>query len=399
MLGSTNALHALAAGGPVRLVAAGSLGAGVLFARNSTAQMMAADGLTWQEAAANQPRFHGAARRLLVAGERSNALPNPRAEGAAPGTWPTGWSISNASSLSVTCNGPVAAQGMTGIEVAIAGEASAAGNLRINLGTAAVTIPAGGVSAFSIGHQAVSATGMTGAQLRAPGASSAIMSVAPPGATVARVSAQHAYASAASNIALGYVVLFGAGTVNIVLRLYWPQFEPGAAFASSPILPPAGSPAAGTRAADQPSLALAAAQGTLAGTFLLPQAAPAGIDQGLLQLDDGTDGNRVALRNAAGGSTVEAAVVSAGTATILAGGTVTPGTPFRVALAWGGGGVALCLGSGTVRSTATLPSGLSRLLIGHAAATLARPAFGEVGPLDLHPTRLPDATLQALTAP
>ena len=134
------------------------------------------------------------------------------------------------------------------------------------------------------------------------------------------------------------------------------------------------------------------------GSFVLPQSAPAGLDQGLLQIDDGTDANRVVLQNAAGGNAVQALVVSGGStlATLGAGSTV-PGTAFRVALGWNAAGVSACLGGGAVQSWGALPAGLSRLLIGHASAGLGRAAFGEVGFLNLHSTRLPDATLQALT--
>ncbi|MFC7552619.1 hypothetical protein ACFQU7_10690 [Pseudoroseomonas wenyumeiae] len=77
---------------------------------------------------------------------------------------------------------------------------------------------------------------------------------------------------------------------------------------------------------------------------------------------------------------------------------MTPGVPFRAAFAWAPGDQALCLSGGEVQTAAAvLPTGLTRLLVGHASTQLNRAAFGEVELLDYRPTRLPDAMLQALS--
>ncbi|WP_420014339.1 hypothetical protein, partial [Teichococcus deserti] len=122
---------------------------------------------------------------------------------------------------------------------------------------------------------------------------------------------------------------------------------------------------------------------------------------GLLQIDDGSDANRLLLRNAAGGSAIQALAVGGGaTLATLAGGSMIAGTAFRAALAWSGSELALCLNGGTVQAAAaTLPGGLTRLLAGHGSAGLTQAANGQLALLDYRPARLPNAMLQALSAP
>lgn len=142
------------------------------------------------------------------------------------------------------------------------------------------------------------------------------------------------------------------------------------------------------------------AAGTLMLSAMLPNLAVFGVNQGLAQIDDGTDQSRLLVRNTSGGSEVFAVVDRNGTTlAALSGGNITRGVPFSVALAWAPGELAFCLNGGMVQgASATLPTGLIRLLIGHASAALDRPANGEIGRIDHHPQRLPDAMLQALTA-
>lgn len=410
MLGTTPMIHALGGGGPLRLVAPGALAAGVAFARASTGHSLGPDGLAWQEAAAQQPRFHGTARRLLVAGERGNAIRNPRYEGGSATALPT--YFGNFSGTGVTRSYAYGtAAGLPFLDVALSGTAGSAA-LRIYAEDAgAVAVTPGEVVTFSTfvaltGGSLSNVTGLGLSLLWMNASGTTVSTTAGPDLRAGLTGqAQRAALTAtppAEAASVRPFVNFGwtnGAAVSLTLRLQATQLERGG-FATTPILPPPGSPGTAARATDQPTMALSAAraaQGTLVGTFVLPQPAQAGIEQGLLQLDDGTDGNRIALRNAAGSTTVEAAIVSSAGTALLPGGSIAAGTPFRAALAWGGG-VALCLGGGAVQAAGALPPGLSRLLVGHAAAGFGRPAFGEIGPLDLHPTRLPDATLQALTA-
>ncbi|WP_159347634.1 phage head spike fiber domain-containing protein [Roseomonas harenae] len=405
MIGTTLAIHALG-GGPLRLISRGGLLPSLGFARASAALVLGATGTSWQQAGADAPRFGGTARRLIVEGARTNQFTNPRSEGAVPGLvgaggqLPTGGSVAGDAGLSTEVVGTGAEDGLPYVELRIFGTPTAS-IYQLNHGGGTTPIAEGQIWTYSLFIR-VTGGSTNGVNHFAP-AFVTNMNVGIPTGTAlrnCRVSASWSIASTGNSTGRLRISLATGQPVDMTFRLAVPQLELGA-FASSPILPPAGTMAVSTRAADVPAYALPAAaqpRGTLIGTFILPQAAASGTEQGLLQLDDGGDGNRVILRNAAGGAAVEAALVSGGvTAAVLAGGTMSPGTPFRAALAWDPSGVALCMAGGAVQSAAAPPAGLARLLVGHAAAGLGRAAFGEIGPLDLHPTRLPGTALQALT--
>ncbi|WP_458098607.1 hypothetical protein [Roseomonas sp. WA12] len=177
------------------------------------------------------------------------------------------------------------------------------------------------------------------------------------------------------------------------------QLEAGS-FASSYI---PTTDAAVIRAVDIAMRTLDAGQqqrGTLVGTFMLPISG--NISQGLFVLDDTTGNNRITLRAAANTTAVTAAKVLGGAATVGASaGTLVPGTPFKAALAWDRttGEFSYCMNGGAVQALAGGLPPFTRLLLGHNHGTaLTEAAFGEIGPLDFHPSRLPDAQLQALTA-
>jgi hypothetical protein len=189
------------------------------------------------------------------------------------------------------------------------------------------------------------------------------------------------------------------------LRIGWPQLEIGA-FASSPILPAVGTPAASTRGADLVTATLASlgigANGacTVLVSAMLPQAAPAGVDQMLVQLDDGTDANRYRLRNLAGGLALVAGEVVAGSPSDAASaGSFVAGTPFRAGIAIDGAGrIAASFNGGAVQAVTGGPtSGLTILRLGNNAAATAG-LFGEVGTLRVLRYALGDAALAAAVA-
>jgi len=383
------------------------------FGRSSAGIFTGADGATWQQAAADVPRFQGPAGRLVVEGARTNSIPNPRGEGSNGTTWPTGWGFITAGGLSLAGCTQISTAGRPGVRLRFSGT------------------PTG--TSFSFTCDASGATAAAG-QYWAGGAWMAQASGSPAigcnPRLVPRDASNVVLGMGGNNLATGAnltttpqaVRHIPSGTLptnTATLRVFFecsgltsgvaadftldvlsPQLEQGRTY-SSPILPAAGAPAATARAADVPAYTLSAAlaaRGTLVATVMLPQAAPGGIDQGIWQLDDGSDNNRIVLRNTAGGSTVQALVVSGGTTVAtLSPGSMVAGTAFRVAVGWSSSGASASLGGSAAVSTASIATGLTRLLVGHAATALNRAAFGEVGSLDLHPTRLPDATLQALT--
>ncbi|MBB5692345.1 hypothetical protein [Muricoccus pecuniae] len=414
MIGATPSIHALG-GGPLRLIAPGSLLSPILPARTTAGLALGADGTSWAEVAAGTPRFHGVGRRLLIEGQRTNGVRNPRAEGAVagtPGTLPTNWNLQPVSGVLCQVVGMVSTGGMSALRLRLSGTAGVTGAFIISF-DAANACPAGPNqtwtgAAFLRRVEAPAPFGGYGLRLIArDGAGATVESVintlVAPSSAMERRSHTRTTGTSTSitHMQHGLSLSCTAGQAyDETLEIGWPTLEQGA-FGSSPILPPAGAPAAATRAADAPSLALTpaqAARGTLVGTFMLPQAA-ASSNQGLLCLDDGTLSNRIVLRNASGGSLVNALKVISGTVIGIGSlGSLTSGVPFKVALAWDAAGTSVSMGgSASVNVAGAIPS-ISRLLIGHNQSDLVGATFGEIGALDLHPTRLPDAALQALTA-
>ncbi|MDJ0387355.1 hypothetical protein QMO56_04455 [Roseomonas sp. E05] len=387
----------------------------VLTSRPGTAWAMNASG-TWQAVAPDTPRFQGSARRLLVEEARSNALPNPRAEGAeagTPGALPTGWSILGTEALTRTVVGTGTIGGVPYIDLRYSGSLSNAQSWWV-LFTSITTVPAAAGEVWSASANAYVVAG----SLANLSASLSLMQRTSTGGYISGVSSAPGglpgypeYRSVSREMAAGTGRVIaglllqgltpGAGA-DVTIRIAGPQLELGP-FASSLVLPPAGSPGATPRAADLPIWTPAGgfgSQGTVLLRAMLPNAALFGRSQGLFQIDDGTDQNRLLVRNTSGGAVVYGVVDSAGaTLAALEGGSVTPGVPFQAAFAWAPGDQAFCLNGGTVQTAAaSLPGGLTRMLVGHASGALNRAANGEVALLDYRPQRLPNAMLQALSA-
>ncbi len=94
-----------------RLVSGGQLNAPLVLTRAQATGVRStainADAVTRNEFAADIARFNGVARRLLVEGQRTNGIRNPRAEGStagilgAGGVMPTNWTLAAAGLLGV----------------------------------------------------------------------------------------------------------------------------------------------------------------------------------------------------------------------------------------------------------------------------------------------------------
>lgn len=399
-----------------RLVAPGSLLSPLVFARaqvSTSATALNGDGMTWMEHGADVPRFHGTPRRLSAEGQRTNLAGNPRAEGATAGVLgsggalPSGWSVTVLSGLSVEVLGSVSVQGLPGLRVRFFGTPSA--TTRGFLVFQALSAPANIPHAVSIFAQAVgTVTGITSAGTRVGviGAGGSVDGgdfFATIGAFARRgVIATPGSGATGANVSFTFGYASGVA-VDATFDICAAQVEQGA-FASTPVLPPVGTPGTSTRGTDLVSTALTSlgigTQGacTILGSFMLPQAAPAGADQMLLQVDGGSDANRFRLRNAAGGSGISAGQVTGGSGSDATGlGSITPGTPFRAGITIDGAGrIAACLNGGTVHAVTGGPtSGLTTLRLGNNAANTAA-MFGEVGSLASLPFAVPDAALPNL---
>lgn len=373
---------------------------------------LGADGVTWNEFDADVPRFNGTARRLLVGGQRLNILSNPRAEGAVagvPGTVPTSWAITNPSLRSIA--GVVSDLGLSRLDIDFTFGSS--GSVEVQAGTATVTagsLTAGQTYTFSGFLRLVSGSlSNLSISLRVEFRNSSFtiinsvsQSIVPTGNLI-RTSVT-GVAGAAVDRATIYWRIDASSAATCRLGFAAPCFELGA-FASTPILPATGTPAASTRGADLVSATLANLNlgingaGTVIGVGMLPQLAPASSDQTLLTIGT-TNSNSYRIRNLAGGSTITAGRTTGGfdsdTASL---GTIVAGTPFAFGITIDGAGrMAACINGGNVFSVTGGPtSSLTTFRLGNNI-TDATPMFGEIATLRTLTKVISDSELQRRVA-
>lgn len=398
-----------------RLVRPGSISPAWTFARaqvNTRATVLGPDDATWSEVAANVPRFWGSARRLRIEGQRSNAVINPCFEGGAPGTpgtLPSNVNTYNPGGLTRQIVGfGTLADGRRYFDCRFFGTSSIDAECTLyfvgNLAATTGTTVTGSLDATVI---AGSTAGLAGApKLRLFEVNSSLSylregSVAINTAGVlTRATHTRTLGASASYANLCFSIDPRAGqAVDITVRLVLPQIEVGA-FASSPILPPDGSPQASTRGADLMSVTLSrlGIGGTGACTLLWSGLIPEALQYPcLLDVSDGTLSNRAWVFRSGSGLVVSrstAGVVVAGNIS----GTFSSATMARVGMVLDGAGrVAACLNGGTVAAVTGAPtSGLTTLRLGSGPGG-DQPLFGEVAYLDVLPGAVPNDVLQALT--
>ncbi|MFC3126438.1 hypothetical protein ACFOD4_15340 [Pseudoroseomonas globiformis] len=367
----------------------------------------------FQSAAINTPRFQGG-QRLLVEEARRNGLRNPRAVGALPGligsggALPTFWSFEG-TAPATTILGTGLEDGLPYIDLRMQGTDTFALRMEQPNGVSCSGGQRWTASFFArLLSGSLNNVGLQVALANYSVSSQAVLNhvfegFVPTGGGLGgqRQSISWTVPGSGTYGIANRLRLQSSGGFDLVLRLAAPQLELGAT-RSSPILPVAGVTAAAERAADVPiwaPLGGLGGSGTVVLAAMLPSTA-GDADQGLLQVDDGTDSNRLVLRSPAGAGSILAAADRAGLpqAAVNAG-TVAAGMPFRLALAWAPDGLAVCLNGGAVQTAAaSLPTGLARLLAGHAGVALNRAANGEIGPITYRPARLDDGWLRALTA-
>jgi hypothetical protein len=207
---------------------------------------------------------------------------------------------------------------------------------------------------------------------------------------------------ATTRVFLSFTPTAGALTLTVAGSVALAQLELGA-FASTPILPPAGSPAASTRGTDTLTAPLAALGigGNGACTLLMSATHTAAIQNALLSVSDGTNNNRLTLRTTLAGNAfvLEGRIAATPIAAVTqVGNPVALGSPWRAALILPGDGSARCVG--TAGSTAVLTggptSGLSLLRVGSAEGSFVM--FGEVAGLSALPVALSDDDAQSRLA-
>jgi hypothetical protein len=378
-----------------------------------------ADGVAYAQFAADTPRFNGVSQRLVIEGQRTNSIRNPRGEGGStPSTLPTNWAVETAAGLTTEFLSSQVINGVDTVTLRISGTASGtsysllfesptqivaaalqawAASLHARLDAAPVPptshqlriVPRTAAGAGIAGGITSQTLALTGTLARYTHATSSIGS----SVSTARVTADYR-AALTSGVAYDWTVTLG-----------WPQIELAASPAST-VLSPVGTPGASTRGADLVTATLASlgigANG--AGTYLwsgqIPQAAPTGVNQMLLQIDDSSDANRYRIHNVAGGLTLVGgrtlATVGSDTASL---GSMVAGTPFRAGMSIDGAGrAAFSFNGGTALAVTGGPtSGLTTLRLGNNAAGTAA-MFGETTAFRVSRRAVTDTELQNLVA-
>jgi hypothetical protein len=392
---------------------------------------------TWTEAVANAARFHTTRQALWIEGARAPYLRNCRPEGAVvgvvldadgvagSGALPTYWNLTDDSGAALAATGliwevvdNVWPWGGDGVVVRVHGTPTSTTSHSLNF-DARNRIGTGGSDLFwSAGIEcalvAGSTTGFTtdrpalfvgrmgtvgGGSLQGGDQGLTALNAS---ALPARVTVTDTFSAAPPRSGAG--IRFGVTSgvaVDITLALRWAAMEPRAP--TTPVLQKAGVLTTDGVEADAISLALSALglPATGAGTYLwggiIPQAAPAGANQTLFQIDDGDDDDRIVMRVLAGGSTLDLArVAAAASASASSLGSMVAGTPFACGLTLDGAGRAFAIrSSGTGQEVTGAPaSGLTTLRFGNSVAGTT-PLNGGITLFQVSASVLSDSALAA----
>lgn len=410
-------------GGPRGLISNGILSAPLTLTRAQAAGVEAT-GLTaagWQTYGANVPRFVLPNGGLLIGGQRSNGVRNPRAEGGVvgnPGTMPTNWSQTGPG-LSREIVGIGVEGGIPYIDLRIFGTSTSTFYTFTGDAISAHTSAANGQAwTASIFARLISGTVRTtrahfrqqdsgGVDLGDVIANLTVPTTGALGACRMVGTATLTNASTARLFSF-FQVLFSSGTViDDTWRLGFPQLELGA-FASTPILPPVGTPGASTRGTDIVTAPLSALGIPASGacTVLWRGAFDAtniGTQQTVAAIDDGS-ANRHEIR-LSGSGLPEIIRVTAGTpvSQTFGGPAPTPGAIVRAGISIDGtgrlAGVVAGYNSGAALNVTGGPtSGLTTFRLGTSQTGAAREMWGTTERLQVLPRVVSDAELAALVA-
>jgi hypothetical protein len=363
--------------------------------------------------AANTARFHGAAQRLLVEGSRVNLTRNPRFEGwtagvvGSGGVLPTNMSIAGVGftvevfgvvtvngmpMLDIGFNTSVTVNGSFNFDVVGGAPMAASSNYTASVFCALIGGSLAGVSIFSVRSRVDTVTANNGVGVSMMSVTATpTRFVAPPHATPADATTGHQQ-----------LVWNATGVTSARLLLGFPQLEQ-ADFASTPILPAVGVPAAATRGADVisaplASLGLAASGASTTALKSLRTSTSTGASQILVLMDDGTGGNRYLLSgvsaSAAHQLTRTTAAVGQNAPNIAS--TTLAGTLYKSGIRVDGIGNASGYVSGVPMQSVTggVTGGLTTFRIGVSTSGTAI-YWGEIERLSITTTVMSDAEFQA----
>jgi hypothetical protein len=397
----------------------GSIGAEIALTRSQPSEARStglnALGVGWAEYPADVARFLGIARRLGVEGQRTNLIRNPRCEGAIGATPPTHWELVLPAGVTAAWT-RTTRNGIEGVDIELSGTSTNALQFVINFDITRPVAASGQTWASSFFFQElVGVAGVTASEILVLGETAGGAFVEGTSSnffasrsTLQRRSISFSMANANTTRAAGLyrtnTIASGTNLTGYRIFLGWPQLEQGA-FASSPILPPVGAPAASTRGADLVTATLASlgigANGacTVLGTFMLPQPTPSGFFPSMFTVQGATSENSYGVFQDATGGVLYIIRRTAGVNAVVPVGAVTAGTQFRVGMTVSGaGGASVSLNGGApVSITGGPTSGMSIFRIGSDYGGVSQ-MFGEIGLASVLPFSVSDANLQQLVA-
>ena len=383
---------------------------------------LTADGSSLAFYFADAPRFNGSAQRLLIEGPRTNGFNNPWLEGAIPGipgTLPTNTNTSFFQGLSREIVGIGTENNIPYVDLRFFGTATSGSFSRFGLADPRATglnISGNLINTFSAYVKLVSGSldQISSVRLVAAGRNASNVEVAGQVAlmnftpTSAALGTQRRITTfTPSNISVVYggwgidILRDATATVDVTLRIGLPQHELGA-FASSPILPPVGTPGASTRGADIVAAPLSslgiAANGacTVLWSGVIPNFIAGGVHT-IACLDDGSVNNRFTMRFDQASGQLQSMRALAGASATANAGAITADVPFKGGMNIDGAGRAgVSLNGGAVAAVTGGPtSGLTQLRLGNIFDA-STPMWGETGRLRILPYSVSDAELQSL---
>lgn len=366
---------------------------------------------TWSSFTSNVLRRTN--RGLLIEEARTNGIRNNSMQGAvtgSPGTLPTNWAQNINAGITRTINAVSTSLGIEYIEVRLQGTISGGGTQTIwgiffdggtqiaatvgqvwsNSAFAAMTAGSvAGIDSIKVSWIENNSGGTFLTQQNSADIKGSLTSA------LQRFSLSTANTNASTAFVRPSITILGTSgnTVDITLRIGWPQMELGS-WATSPIRT---TTVAVTRAADADTVKAL----INASSIVVSGVTAAGIgssNQVVWQWDDGTESNRIRIYRDTSKHMQCVATVSGSDQAALDLGVVNDSTAFKVGFAWGTNDFAATLNGGTMvtDSSGSVPSGLTTQRLGADSA-------GNQGNIYLRrqalwTSRVPNTQLQSATA-
>jgi hypothetical protein len=358
--------------------------------------------MIYQVFGADSPVFSDFNRGLVVQGQRTNHILNPRAEGGtlgvvgSGGVMPPNWSATAGYTVEIVAFGTML--GLPSVTIRYT-SASTPGTQLIQQINSSMVVASGDNILAGITTRLVagSLANVTSTVL----ATSGTTTVALPTVSATRVTS-YRVASGVGGVNMSYRYNFAAGVpIDFTVEYAVPTLE-FALFASTPTMPPVGTPGASTRGADfitAPLESMGIDQNgvcTVIGVVMLPNGAPTGADQTLFGIDDGSDVRAFRLTNTAPGNAIAGGRIASGAEVSNLMDSMVPGVPFRVGMTVGGAGNAIFSFNGVTSTTLTggPTSALTTFRVGNNGSN-TRPMFGQVIILEWMPFSMTLAELNA----